>query len=278
MVFVPGRETLLDPRSSTVLLTLMEQFDHRIDKDELLRTAWPRQLVHENSLAKAISKLRRAIDGSGLEIAVSYGSGYTLRDAPVRSARPNIAQSALMPRSWMTAKAPSKFGLTAAAAMVGVSLLAASGIYAFVAPDRASAIRHTPPITSDASDAHSTILWVDDHPSNNLSEAAYFKSHRIAVHVAKSTEDALNLLAMNSYQLVISDLGRGEDRLAGLGMVRAMNQRRILVPVLIYTMRPETRSGQKAQANLVATAGASDLAVTPQEVRAKVLKKLRHRS
>lgn len=274
LVIVPGQQTLLDPRSSTVLLTLMRKFGQRIDKDELLRAAWPKQVVHENSLAKAISKLRRAIRGSGVEIAVSYGSGYTLRYVPVLSTDQRKSRFAASRQSLGREQGRSRFWLTAATATFGVAVIVTAGLYAFVWPERASAIRLAPPITSDAPDALATILWVDDHPSNNRSEVAFFKGRRIAVHIAESTEDALALLAMNSYQLVISDLGRGEDRLAGLRMIEAMKQHQISVPVIIYTVRPKLRRGQEAQANLVAAAGSKDLAVTPQEVRVKVLELL----
>ena len=50
-----------------------------------------------------------------------------------------------------------------------------------------------------------------------------------------------------------------------------MKKRDIRVPVLIYTMRPEDPAGQAAQRKMVALAGASDLAVTPREVRNKVI-------
>jgi len=82
MTIVQGRETLLDSRSSLVLKMLVERHGRRVSKDELLRGAWPRQTVHENSLAKAISRLRPAIRGSGLEIAAAYGTGYVLRPLP----------------------------------------------------------------------------------------------------------------------------------------------------------------------------------------------------
>ncbi len=274
LVVVSGQETLLDPRSSIVLATLIDQFGRRIDKDELLRAAWPNQLVHENSLAKAISKLRRAIRGSGVEIAVSYGTGYTLRDIPVRGAGATTVHSDGVSQAVVTGRGRLKEWKSAAAATLGILILVAAGIFAFVRSDRASAIRQAHPITNDASDVIATILWVDDHPSNNLPEIAFFKQRRIAVHIAESTPDALNLMAMNNYQLVLSDLGRGDDRLAGLRMVGAMKQRRVAVPVIIYTVRPKHRTGQQAQIRLVAAAGASGLAVTPHEVRAKAIEML----
>jgi DNA-binding response OmpR family regulator len=272
---VGGQRTILDNRSCSVFAALEERVGDCVTKEELLRAAWPNQLVHENSLAKAISKLRRALLGSGLEIVAAYGIGYILREATVGQALTveNVppAEFAGSPRK------PVRSGYSMAA-VVAVTLLvtlsAAGGIMAFASSHRAVPIRSTPPLTNDAPDAVATILWVDDHPSNNELEIAAFKQQRIAVHLAESTPDALKLVAMNRYPLVISDLGRGEDRLAGLKMIEAMKQRGIKIPVVIYTMRPKDGAGQEAQRRMVADAGAADLAVTPQEVRAKVLKRL----
>ncbi len=272
---VGGQRTVLDSRSCSVFAALAEHLGDCVSKEELLRAAWPNQLVHENSLAKAISKLRRAVRGSGLEIVAAYGVGYILREAAVDHALPDENVPPAEPRGPPTKTRRSPYGM---ATVVAVSLLVilsvAAGTMAFAPSQGVVAIRSTPPVTHDAPDALATILWVDDHPTNNRLEIAAFKQQRIAVHLAGSTADALKLIAMNRYPLVISDLGRGEDRLAGLKMIEAMEQRGIRVPVVIYTMRPKDRAGQEAQRRMVAEAGAADLAVTPQEVRAKVLKRL----
>jgi DNA-binding NtrC family response regulator len=135
-------------------------------------------------------------------------------------------------------------------------------------------IRQTLPITNDASDAVATILWVDDHPSNNALEVEALRRNRVAVHLAESTDDALKLLAFNRYRLVVSDLGRGEDRLAGLRMIGAMKQRRMTVPVLIYTVRPKGANGLDTLRRLATESGAAGVAVTPQEVRADISRQL----
>ena len=265
LIIVRGQRTFLDPRSSNVLSTLAERFGECVGKDELLRLGWPGQLVHENSLAKAISKLRRVIRGSGIEIVAAYGLGYILREARdvevVKAPQPEASSVSRIPRGTRR-----NLGF-----LVGILLCASAGFYVLGRSDAESPIRQTRPITNDAPDAVATILWVDDHPSNNRLEVDEFRKRRIAVHLAESTDDALRLLAMNHYELVISDLGRGEDRLAGIRMIGAMKQRDIRVPVLIYTMRPEDPAGQAAQRKMVARAGASDLAVTPREVRDKVI-------
>ena len=268
---VGGRRTVLDSRSCSVFAALVERIGQCVSKEDLLRAAWPNQLVHENSLAKAISKLRQAIRGSGLEIVAAYGMGYILREAAADQAAPLVdnvptdesrAPPANSHRSWY-----------AIAACVAV-ILSAAGVITYATSQRPIAIRSAPPITHDAPDAVATILWVDDHPSNNQLEIADFKQHGIAVHVAQSTPDALKLVAMNRYPLVISDLGRGEDRLAGLKMIEAMKERGLSVPVIIYTVRPKDPAGQEAQRQMVAAAGAADLAVTPQEIRSEVLGRL----
>ena len=259
---------MLDARSSSVFRTLSESFGDCVTKDELMRAGWPNQLVHENSLAKAISKLRRAIDGSGIEIAAAYGVGYILRDSESSAATDPPSPGLLA----ATRSRPNR--RTVLMLSVGAVLLtAAAGSFAVGWLGQTVPIRRTPPITNDPPDATATILWVDDHPSNNALEVEDLRRRRVAVHLTESTGDALKLLGINRYKLVVSDLGRGEDRLAGLRMTAAMKQRGMTVPVIIYTVRPEDRSGQERLKRLVAGAGAS-LAVTPEEVRASIARQL----
>jgi DNA-binding response OmpR family regulator len=267
-----GRQTLLDNRSCNIFVALAENLGTPVDKERLLRVAWPDQIVHENSLAKAISRLRQALASSQLEIVASYGVGYALRERkgkvcgpeepPVADAAPHLSATPRRLRS----------GPIGASLMLLV--IAIVGLLALSLGKPAIAVRETPPITHDAPDARATILWIDDHPANNRLEIALFKERRLAVHLAQNTEDALKLLAVNHYDLVLSDLGRGEDRLAGLKMTQEMKQRGMKVPVIIYTVRPKDPSGQVAQRRLVTDAGAADLAVTPTEVRTKVLERL----
>ena len=271
-VDVAGRKTLLDARSSSILLALAERLGESVNKDVLLRAGWPTQLVHENSLAKTVSKLRHAIDGSGVEIAAIYGVGYSLRYAeiPSTSAEPEGGRP-----STRTSKRLSSGPLSPLMISLCVALLTAAILLFIVEGRRGSApTRDTPPITNDAPDAIATILWVDDHPSNNSLEVEALRQRHVAVHLAESTTDALELLAINRYKLVVSDLGRGDDRLAGLKMIGAMRRRQMRVPVVIYTVRPQDPAGEEALRRLVTKAGATDLAVTPEEVRAEILSKL----
>lgn len=270
-----GRLSSLDTRSSRVFETLAERFGECVTKEELLRAAWPGQLVQENSLAKAISKLRRAIAGSGIEIAASYGLGYAMRVAegavPIEPEPAPDPDPALPPPDAQVIAQPRGRSI---ALGISLLLLAGAGVAILDRAATSTVAREGPLLTHDSPDAVATILWVDDHPSNNRGHVAEFKRNRIAVHLAETTDDAMKLLAMNHYDLVVSDLGRGEDRLAGLKMTKALRQRGDTVPVVIYTLRPKDADGQRAQREMVAEAGASGLAVTPEEIRADVFRRL----
>ena len=266
---VAGRKTVLDARSSRVFLTLTENFGNCVSKDQLMKAGWPAQLVHENSLAKAISKLRQALDGSGIEIAANYGVGYTLRDSHLGGVTDSTSPEPLpATRKRSRSERPTVL-ITSVCALL---LIAAASLAVNWFGD-AVPIRRSPPITNDPSNAIATILWVDDHPSNNALEVEQLRRRSVAVHLTESTGDALKLLGINRYKLVVSDLGRGEDRLAGLRMIADMKQRGMTVPVIIYTVRPKDRSGQERLRRLTAAAGAG-LAVTPEEVRASIARQL----
>lgn len=270
---VGGRKTVLDSRSCRVFIALAERFGECLTKEDLLNAAWPSHVVHENSLAKAISKLRRAIDGSAIQIVAEYGLGYVMREAATHPI-PALQVPAAESLTSATKRAPPKWPIALGVTLALSVLVMATAAGLTLSQSRPATQSSTPLITHDPPDAVATILWVDDHPDNNRLQIADFKEDGVAVHLAQSTDDALKLVAMNRYNLVISDLGRGEDRLAGLKMIHTMLERGDTVPVVIYTVRPKDRAGIKAQQELAREAGAADLAVTPQEVRAKVRKRL----
>lgn len=83
-----------------------------------------------------------------------------------------------------------------------------------------------------------TILWVDDYPQNNTPIVRTLRSLGITVELALTTEEALSRLAVGSYRLIISDLGRKEDgvdrEMAGLDLINEIRSRGYAVPVIIY--------------------------------------------
>jgi CheY-like chemotaxis protein len=63
------------------------------------------------------------------------------------------------------------------------------------------------------------VLWVDDRPANNEHERKWLRPHGIVFDSVVSTEEALEQLANETYDLVITDLGRqsSSDRSATAG-------------------------------------------------------------
>ena len=151
VVQVAGRKTVLDARSSRVLQALSEGFGDCVSKDALMRVGWPTQLIHENSLAKAISKLRRTIDGSGLEIAAVYGVGYMLRDSDQTAA---TAETSPEPQPAMR-KSRSGWRTVLMFSIGAVLLTAAVATLAVHWIGQAVPIRRSPPITNAYFDSDS---------------------------------------------------------------------------------------------------------------------------
>ena len=73
----------LDRSSYDILLALLHHAGEVVTKDELLEAGWPGRVVSENSLAKAISRLRQALGVDAGAIRSVHGYGYRLA-APTR--------------------------------------------------------------------------------------------------------------------------------------------------------------------------------------------------
>jgi CheY-like chemotaxis protein len=86
------------------------------------------------------------------------------------------------------------------------------------------------------------VLWVDDHPDNNILERRSLQAIGIKFDLTPSTDDALNRLAAGSYDAVISDMGRPPDPRAGYTLLDSIRQRGIEIPFIIY-------AGSNAQAH-----------------------------
>lgn len=93
------------------------------------------------------------------------------------------------------------------------------------------------------------ILWVDDVPRNNEHPREILSSAGVTFDLANSTEIAIELLAKQPYDLVISDMGRGRNYTAGLDLLREMKTRGYTAPVIIYaSARGVAEHGQAAKA------------------------------
>ncbi|MHC4699688.1 MAG: response regulator [Planctomycetota bacterium] len=92
------------------------------------------------------------------------------------------------------------------------------------------------------------ILWVDDHPENNLNERRMFRRLRAEIDIARSTEEALEILKNGRYDLVISDMARGEKATAGLTFLRQFRKTDDATPVIFYIGMVDAKKGVPARA------------------------------
>ncbi len=76
---VDGVEHTLDHGSYGVLVALLHRSGQVVGKDALLHAGWPGRVVSENSLTKAISRLRHVLDDAeGELVCTAHGYGYRL--------------------------------------------------------------------------------------------------------------------------------------------------------------------------------------------------------
>ena len=92
------------------------------------------------------------------------------------------------------------------------------------------------------------ILWVDDHPENNLNERKMFRQLKIEIDTAKSTDEALDILRHAEYDLVISDIARGEKATAGLDFLNEFRKQNKTTPLIYYVGVIDSKLGVPAQA------------------------------
>ncbi len=109
------------------------------------------------------------------------------------------------------------------------------------------------------------ILWVDDNPGNSDVLIETYTSRGVHFDVAVSTDQALDFLAkdITSYALVISDMGRGSDRDAGIQLLQTMKKRwNPAPPLIIYC----SSSAAEAHGDRARRLGALDVTTSPKEV------------
>jgi CheY-like chemotaxis protein len=109
------------------------------------------------------------------------------------------------------------------------------------------------------------ILWVDDHPDWNIAEHLMLRDLGLSMTQATTTEAAEEYLSLGSFDLVITDLTRGEDREAGLALVEMVRAKGTRIPIIVYTMQPGPRKARALEL------GARAVTTTPGELLVAVL-------
>ncbi len=81
------------------------------------------------------------------------------------------------------------------------------------------------------------VLWVDDYPTNNESIINLFKAKNIQFDIALTTKQGLELYKRKLYDLIITDMGRGNERDAGLSLIKELKLLQCQMPIIVYTSR-----------------------------------------
>ncbi|MGS2721497.1 response regulator [Paraglaciecola aestuariivivens] len=221
-----------DQRVVDLVIALVSHYPKHCDKHYLLTHLWPETVVSEWSISKLVSDARQEFKKLGYQaevIQTLHGRGYRLAshlgDKLTKVSDPTPLRSDNSPSkfSFLVSKIVLPLGL--AFCLIGLAFI--SNLFKFSSPDIQK---------SQAPDSIGRLLWVDDNPDNNQVEKAYLESHKITVYQVKSTEEALTSLELYDFNVVISDMGRDDEVLAGLNLLKALRDKNDLTPFVMYTI------------------------------------------
>jgi CheY-like chemotaxis protein len=78
------------------------------------------------------------------------------------------------------------------------------------------------------------VLWVDDHPENNVFVREVLERYGVSFSLALNTQQALGLIQHSQYSLIISDMGRKEGPREGYVLLDRIRATDPHTPFLIY--------------------------------------------
>jgi CheY-like chemotaxis protein len=116
-----------------------------------------------------------------------------------------------------------------------------------------------------------TILWVDDHPSNNDYEVKALKPLGVDVIQVRSNDEAYSAIEKSRPALVVTDIGRDREPTDGMDLTETVAKRWPDLPVLIYT---STRS-LASKKDEALRRGAKGITAYPSELINMVIENLR---
>lgn len=115
-----------------------------------------------------------------------------------------------------------------------------------------------------------TVLWVDDHPENNVWERRALESYGVHFQIARDTAEAERFLQTGQpVAAIISDLGRRGDRQAGFTLLDSVRRTGISTPYFLYTSRAAAHLSPLARAK-----GAQQMTGDPDALVGLVLNQL----
>ncbi len=105
------------------------------------------------------------------------------------------------------------------------------------------------------------VLWVDDKPEGNLHERRALEAAGFSVLTATTTEEALQRIATDPFDVIISDMGRPEGAEAGYDLLARLRSAGNTTPFIIYSTRrsAEQRAEAKRRGALDSTSDPNEL-------------------
>lgn len=121
----------VEPKTFDLLVYLLENRDRAVSKDEILEAVWPRQIVTDTALTRAIMKARRAVADDAATQAVIrtvHGHGYRFV-ADVQSAAPPEMPPESPPAPGGAVEGPPRLSLKAVAAGILAVIVGAAALW-----------------------------------------------------------------------------------------------------------------------------------------------------
>ncbi len=109
--------------------------------------------------------------------------------------------------------------------------------------------------------SRATILWVNDNPNHNSYERQAFEAIGVSFVLAKSTDEALNKISRQRFDVIISDMGRPPDSRAGYTLLDKLRSSEDQTPFIIYARSrdPEHVAESRSHGAIGCTNNANDL-------------------
>ena len=92
------------------------------------------------------------------------------------------------------------------------------------------------------------ILWVDDHPENNINEKRTIEDFGVQVDQVRSTTEALNRLMGRSFDLILSDMDRNGRNDAGIELLSKLRSSDCQIPLVFYVGKLDPNRGVPVRA------------------------------
>lgn len=106
-----------------------------------------------------------------------------------------------------------------------------------------------------------TVMWVDDLPIRNHYERRALASRGVFCDSYTCNKEAMTALRRGDYDLVISDIGRGQSTETGWDLLAAVRYKFPTIPFVFYTIGIDDRMRQQA-----AEGGANGIVEVPDKL------------